>query len=215
MSSARLLIADDHEILRRGLRACFEKQSNWKVVAEACDGASAVQEANRCKPDVAVLDFSMPRLNGLEATGEILKSLPKTKILILTVHSSDELIRQMLMSGARGYLLKSDHEAELVRAVSALIHNKTFFTREVSELITEGYLRKLKRFDLAPHSRLTPRQFEIVRLLASGKKGRDIAQILGMKAKTVDAHRANIMRRTNCHSVAALVRYAVRNQIIV
>ena len=214
MSSARLLIADDHDILRRGLRACFEKQSEWRVVAEACDGASAVQEANRCKPDVAILDYSMPLLNGLEATREILKSLPKTRILILTVHCSDELIQQMLTAGARGYLLKSDREAEVIRAVSALIHNKTFFTPEVSEFISEGYLRKLKRADLGFHSRLTPRQVEIVQLLASGKKGRDIAQTLGMKAKTVDAHRANMMRRTNCHSVAALVRYAVRNRIV-
>jgi DNA-binding NarL/FixJ family response regulator len=216
MMGVRLLLADDHEIVRRGLRALLEAETGWEVVAEASDGRDAIEKTKLMKPDVAILDISMPSLNGLEAARQIASSTPQTKVLILTVHDSDPLIQQVLEAGARGYLLKSDAARDLVTAVDALRRNKTFFTPKVAQIVLEGYLGKNPRDGASEGDffRLTGRQREIVQLLAEGKSSKEVACALGLSVKTAETHRANIMRRLDCHSVTALVRYAIRNHII-
>jgi DNA-binding NarL/FixJ family response regulator len=214
----RLLLADDHEIVRKGLRALLEAEPGWQVAAEAADGRDAVEKAQQIKPDIAILDISMPSLNGLEATRQIVKGISQTKVLVLTMHDSDPLIQQVLEAGARGYLLKSDAARDLVAAVDALRLNKTFFTPKVARLVLEGYLDKSPKESSSPEggssSSLTDRQREIVQLLAEGKSSKEVASALGLTIKTAETHRANIMRRLDCHSVTALVRYAIRNHII-
>lgn len=216
MEALRLLIADDHEIVRKGLRSLLEAQPGWQVTAEASDGREAVEKAKQMKPDVTVLDIGMPSLNGLEAARQMIKNDARAKILILTMHESDPLIREVLDAGARGYVLKSDAGRDLVTAVNAVRSNKTFFTAKVAQIVLDGYLdKKLKKPEpAAAHSRLTPRQREIVQLLAEGKSSKEVAVALGLSVKTAETHRANIMRRLDCHSVSELVRYAVRNNII-
>jgi len=212
----RLLLADDHEIVRKGLRALLEAQPGWEVTAEAADGRDALDKAHSLKPDVAILDISMPLLNGLEAARQIVKNGPPTKVLILTMHDSDPLVQQVLEAGVRGFLLKSDAARDLVAAVDALRRNKTFFTPKGAKLVLEGYLGKNPR-EASPDGgcfRLTGRQREIVQLLAEGKSSKEVASALGLSVKTAETHRANIMRRLDCHSVTALVRYAIRNHII-
>ena len=212
----RLLLADDHEIVRKGLRALLEAEPGWEVAAEAVDGRDAIEKALQIKPDIAILDISMPSLNGLEAARQIVKSVSQTKVLVLTMHDSDPLIQQVLEAGARGYLLKSDAARDLVAAVDALRRNKTFFTPKVAQMVLEGYLDKNPKEMLQEGGcyRLTARQREIVQLLAEGKSSKEVASALGLSVKTAETHRANIMRRLDCHSVTALVRYAIRNHII-
>jgi DNA-binding NarL/FixJ family response regulator len=213
----RLLLADDHEIVRKGLRALLEAEPGWQVAAEAADGRDAVEKAQQIKPDIAILDISMPSLNGLEATRQIVRDISETKVLVLTMHDSDPLIQRVLEAGARGYLLKSDAARDLVAAVDALRCNKTFFTPKVAQLVLEGYLDKNPRGSASPEGgsfRLTNRQREIVQLLAEGKSSKEVASALGLSVKTAETHRADIMRRLDCHSVTTLVRYAIRNHII-
>ena len=216
MDTLRLLVADDHEIVRKGLRSILEQQPGWQVAGEAKDGRETVAKAKELKPDVIVVDISMPSLNGLEATRQMLKEDAKTKVLILTMHDTDPLIREVLDAGARGYVLKSDASRDLVTAVEAVRRNKTFFTARVAQMVLEGYLDKKTRTTPSenPQTRLTPRQREIVQLLAEGKSSKEVAVVLGLSVKTAETHRANIMRRLECHSVSELVRYAVRNDII-
>lgn len=217
MEPLRLLVADDHEIVRKGLRTLIEAQPGWQVVGEASDGREAVEKAKEMKPDVTVLDIGMPALNGLEATRQMLKNDSRAKVLILTMHESDPLIRDILDAGARGYVLKTDASRDLVTAVNAVGSNKTFFTAKVAQMVLDGYLDKRPSEEKdgrnAP-SRLTPRQREIIQLLAEGKSSKEVAVALGLSVKTAETHRANIMRRLDCHSVSELVRYAVRNNII-
>jgi DNA-binding NarL/FixJ family response regulator len=216
MEALRLLVADDHEIVRTGLRSLLEAQPGWQVTAEASDGREAVEKAKEVKPDVAVLDISMPSLNGLEAARQMLKHDARAKIVIFTALDSDAMIREVLDLGARGYVLKTDASRDLVTAVNAVRSNKTFFTAKVAQMVLEGYLgKKPRKQDAnAPRSRLTPRQREIVQLLAEGRSSKEVAVALGLSVKTAETHRANIMRRLDCHSVSELVRYAVRNNII-
>jgi DNA-binding NarL/FixJ family response regulator len=213
----RLLVVDDHEVVRKGLRSVLEQQPGWQVAGEASNGREAVTKAKELQPDVTVLDISMPSLNGLEATRQMLKQDSRAKVLILTMHESDPLVQEVLNAGARGYLLKSDAGKDLVTAVEAVRRNKTFFTAKVGQMVLDGYLdKKPKPADSdAPASRLTPRQREIVQLLAEGKSSKEVAVALGLSVKTAETHRANIMRRLECHSVSELVRYAIRNGIIV
>jgi DNA-binding NarL/FixJ family response regulator len=211
----RLLIADDHAILRRGLRCLLEAQPGWEIVAEAADGREAVAKAQETLPDVAVLDIGMPVLNGLEAAQEIVQSSPRTKIVILTVHDSDAMIRKVLVAGVRGYVFKTDAARDLVNAVNEVQADKTFFTEKVDDILLTGFMNSSRRShrDDSP-SGLTPRQREIVELLAEGRTTKEVATLLNVSVKTAETHRANIMRRVNCRSAAQLVRYAVRNQII-
>jgi DNA-binding NarL/FixJ family response regulator len=217
MGAVRLLVADDHEIVRRGLRALLEAQPGWEVAAEAADGRDAIEKAKLVNPDITILDISMPSLNGLEAARQIVKSVAQTKVLMLTVHDSDPLIQQVLEAGARGYVLKSDAGRDLVAAVDALRRNKTFFTPKVAQMVLDGYLDKSPKESTNGEGGsfgLTRRQVEILQLLAEGKSTKEVASALGLSVKTAETHRANIMRRLDCHSVTALVRYAIRNHII-
>jgi len=216
-SAIRFLIADDHDVVRKGLRSLIEERPDWQVVAEASDGRDAIEKAQTLKPDIAILDISMPSLNGLEAARHISTTAAHTKILVLTVHESDHIIQEVLRAGARGYLLKSDAGRDLVAAVEALRRNKTFFTSKIEQMVLDGYLDRVPPSVPSPkkdRSRLTPRQREIVQLLAEGKSSKEVAAVLNLSVKTADTHRSNIMRRLDCHSVAELVRYAVRNNIV-
>lgn len=216
MGSLRLLIADDHEIFRAGLRALLEVQPGWRVVAEAADGRDAVKKAAETRPDVALLDIAMPFLNGLEAAQEIAQTCPRTKIVMLTVHDSDAMINEVLAAGARGYLFKSDAASDLVTAVNAVQGDGTFFTAKVADIVLTSFINSGARPAAlaSPRSRLTARQREIAQLLAEGRTTKEVASMLNLSVKTAETHRANLMRRLNCHSAADLVRYALRNQII-
>jgi DNA-binding NarL/FixJ family response regulator len=216
MPVLKVLIADDHEIVRQGLRSMLEAQRDCQVVGEAGDGRQAVTLTKELNPDVVILDIGMPTLNGLEATRQILKMRPQTKVLILTMHESDSVIREVLDAGARGYILKTDAGRDLVTAVDSLRRNKTFFTSRVSQMILDGFLKGDPRPQDSESGavRLTPRQREIVQLLAEGKSSKEVAVALDLSVKTAETHRANIMRKLDCHSVSEVVRYAIRNKII-
>ena len=216
MGSLRLLIADDHEIFRAGLRWLLEVQPGWQVVAEAADGREAVAKAAETLPDVALLDIGMPVLNGLEAALQIVQSRPRTKIVILTVHNSDAMIHKVVAAGARGYVLKTDAARDLVTAVNAVQGDNTFFTSRVAEVVLNNFMSDATRTlaGESPASRLTVRQREIAQLLAEGRSTKEVATLLDVSIKTAETHRTNIMRRLSCHSAAELVRYALRNQII-
>jgi DNA-binding NarL/FixJ family response regulator len=210
------MVVDDHEVVRRGVRALIEEQAGWRVVAEARNGREALARAKELKPDVTVMDISLPSLNGLETTREMLKQDSRAKILILTMHDSDPIIQSALNAGARGYLLKSDAGKDLVTAVEAVWRNKTFYTSKVGQVFHDRYLGPSPRAFTAETSRgrLTPRQREIVQLLAEGNSSKEVAVALGLSVKTAETHRANIMERLQTHSVTELVRYAIRNDII-
>ena len=216
MNKIRILIADDHEIVRHGLVALLKAQAGWEVCAEADNGRQAVEIAKQMKPDIAILDIGMPQLNGLEATRQILRDNPRTRVLILTITDTDQAVRAVLDAGARGFLLKSDAARELVAAVEALYRNKTFFTARVAEMVLSGYLDKTHA--LTEHKltmpALTPREREVVQLLAEGKSTKEVASHLDLSVKTAETHRSNIMRKLGLHSVSELVLYAVRNNII-
>jgi DNA-binding NarL/FixJ family response regulator len=215
VAEIKLLLADDHEIVREGLRALLQAYRDCEIVGEAADGRQAVALVKELKPDIVILDISMPLLNGLEATRQILKIRPQTKVLILTMHESDSLIRDILDVGARGYILKTDVGTDLVKAVESLRWNKTFFTQRVSQMVLDGYLKGDSRVSNSDSegTRLTPRQREVVQLLAEGKSSKEVAVALDVSVKTAETHRANIMRKLNLHSVTEVVRYAIRNQI--
>ena len=206
----RILIADDHEVVRSGLRKILEAQPNWEVVAEAGDGKDAIHKAAETRPDVAVLDYSLPLVNGIEATRQIRARLPKTEVLIFTMHDNETLIQELLKAGARGYLLKSDARRHLIGAIESLAVHKPFFTAKVSEALLDSYLTK-------PHregSSLTNRERSVVQLIAEGHTNKQIAHILDISLKTVETHRASVMRKLNLSSSAGLVRYAIRNRIV-
>jgi DNA-binding NarL/FixJ family response regulator len=211
----RILVADDHEVVRHGVRALLDGHPSWEVVAEAADGRDAVEKTIQLKADIVILDIGMPNLNGLEATRQILRSLPQARILILTMHESEQVVREVLEAGARGFLLKSDAGRDLVAAVEALQRHKTFFTSKVAEMVLESFLKSKPRpADQAEREILTPREREIVQLLAEGKSTKEVAVALGLSVKTAETHRSNIMRKLNLHSISELVLYAVRNNIV-
>ncbi len=216
MPGLRILIGDDHELLRRGVRSLVEAEPGWKVVGEASNGLEAYEKARELKPDVIVLDISMPRLNGLEAARRIKKVLPEAKILFLTIHDNEELARAVLEAGARGYVTKSDTGRDLVAAINALRRNKTFFTPRVDQIILNSFLREGAGGKTVERSgdHLTTRQREIVQLLAEGKTNKEVATILNISFKTIETHRAQIMKKLGCRSVSELILYAVRNKII-
>ena len=219
----RILIAEDHEVARQGIRALLESHPGWEVSAEAKDGREAVEFAESIRPDLVVLDIGMPNLNGLEAARQILAASPNVPILILTMHDSDQVVREVLRAGARGFLLKSDAGRDLVAAVEALEMNRTFFTTKVSQMVLNGYLdrenpdcreevNEQREDDAAPV--LTSREREVIQLLAEGKTSKEVAVALHLSVKTAETHRTNLMRKLGLHSVADLTRYAVRNGIV-
>lgn len=213
----RILIADDHEIVRRGLRAIVSGQPDWEVVSEVLTGRQAVEEARRLRPDLVIMDISMPELNGLDATRQILKELPSVEILILTMNESEQMAREVLNVGARGYMLKSDAGRDLVAALEAMRNHKPYFTTRVSEMVLTGYLRGGPRGDNGDDGRrlpLTAREREIVQLLAEGKSNKEVANALNISVKTAETHRSRIMAKLGLRSIGDLVRFAVRNGIV-
>jgi DNA-binding NarL/FixJ family response regulator len=210
----RILIADDHEVARRGIRSLLETHPGWEVCGEARDGREAVDCANQMKPDLVLLDIGMPSLNGLDAARQILATCPETRILILTMHDSEQVVREVLAVGARGFLLKSDAGRDLIAAVEALQHNRTFFTTKVAQMVLEGYLRPNDGSDRPYRHILTPREREVIQLLAEGKTTKEVAVTLNLSVKTAETHRTNLMRKLDLHSVADLTLYAVRNSIV-
>jgi DNA-binding NarL/FixJ family response regulator len=213
--SARILIADDHELIRRGLIAALAEIPNWMIVAEAANGRLAAQLSEQLHPDVAVLDLSMPELNGLEATRLIRARSPATRVLIVTAHESEQLVREVLDAGALGYVLKSDAGRVIVQAIEALLDKRPFFTSKVGQLVLEGYLKATPQTSEAQSGgTLSPRERQIVQLLAEGKSNKEVARVLEVSVKTAETHRSNIMRKMAFGSLPDLVRYAVRNRIV-
>jgi len=206
----RLLIADDHPVVRSGLRKVLEAEPRCEVIAEASDGKEAITKALETKPDIALVDYSLPLVNGVEVTRQIRKQLPKTEVLIFTMHDNDGLLRELLNAGARGYVLKSDARQHLVGAIEALASHKPYFTTKVSETLLNSYLAK----DKLAGSPITNRERGVVQLIAEGHTNKGIAIQLGISLKTVETHRAAIMRKLDLSSSAALVRYAIRNRIV-
>jgi DNA-binding NarL/FixJ family response regulator len=212
-----ILIADDHEIVRKGLRAILSAQPDCTVVAEAVTGREAVEQVRRLKPNLVIMDIGMPELNGLEATRQVLKEFPATEILILTMHESEQLIREVLDTGARGYMLKSDAGRDLVAAVESMRHHKPYFTTRVSEMVLTGFLKGSPHAEVpddAARGRLTPREREIVQLLAEGKSNKEVAGLLHISVKTAETHRSRIMAKLQLKSIGELVRFAVRNRMV-
>jgi DNA-binding NarL/FixJ family response regulator len=216
MRQVRILVADDHSIVRRGVRALLETRPGWKVCGEAATGAEAVKQAKKLRPDVVVIDITMPDLNGFEATRQIRAATPQTEVLVLTVHESEQALREVLDAGALGYVSKSDLDLNLSTAIESLLRHKPFLSSRVSEMMLERYLKS----DVPPKpvgagpTILTPRQREIVRLLAEGKTNKEVALALGISVKTAETHRNNIMRKLHLRSFSHLVRYAVRHNLV-
>jgi DNA-binding NarL/FixJ family response regulator len=216
MSGLKILVVDDHDIIRRGLKDLLSGRPGWEVCGEAKTGKEAIRLASELQPGVIVMDISMPDLNGLEAARRIHKLLPKTGILFLTMHFSDQLVRDVVEAGARGYILKSDADRELVTAVESIAHGRAFFTSQASDLLLNGFSRSGSIADpeLPTRQRLTAREREIVQLIAEGKTSKEVAVALEISVKTAETHRANIMRKLEIHSISELVRYAIKNRII-
>jgi DNA-binding NarL/FixJ family response regulator len=213
MPPLRILVADDHDVVRTGLRTLLESRKGWLVCAEATNGREAVEKARECKPDVAVLDIGMPLLNGVEATRQIRKLSPATEVLILTMHDSEMMIQSVLEAGARGYIVKDDAGRNLLAAVDAVHRRKPFLSSRVSNAAARVTPSDSSGMERTARN-LTPREREIVQLLAEGKSNKEIATFLNISVKTAETHRANIMLKLNFHSVTELVRYAVKNKII-
>jgi DNA-binding NarL/FixJ family response regulator len=211
--SVRILLADDHPVVRQGLRALIADRPEWQVCGEADNGRAAVALAEKEKPDIAVIDFGMPQLNGLEATRQIKRALPDCEVLVFTGTEDEELIHKIFAAGARSYIVKSELSHHLLRALDALSQHKPYFTSTVSEVLFAKFLDGTSGHDTGTNE-LTPREREIVQLLAEGKSNKEVAAELGVSVKTVETHRASIMKKLRCDSFAALVRYAVRQKMV-
>jgi DNA-binding NarL/FixJ family response regulator len=205
----KILIADDHDVVRRGLRAILEQLPDWKVVAEARDGREAVKLALETKPDVAIVDHGLPVLNGVEVTRQLRTRLPRTEVLVFTMHDSDALLQDVLRAGARGFLLKSDADDYLVAAVRAVSQHKPFFTGRVSERMLQNFLSTS-----SSESILTPREKSVVQLIAEGRTNKEMAELLCLSAKTIESHRASVLQKLNILTTADIIRYAIRNNLV-
>jgi DNA-binding NarL/FixJ family response regulator len=213
----RILLADDHELIRRGLCSLLQKHEGWEICGEASDGRQTIEMAKQLKPDVVIVDIGMPHLNGLDTTRQLLQHDPNFKVIVLTITDSDQVIREALDAGARGFVLKSDAARDLVAAVEALQNKRMFFTPRVNDLVLAGFLEKghaLSRNEAPDLPTLTAREREVTQLLAEGKSSKEVAVLLNLSTKTVETHRSNIMRKLNLHSIRDLVVYAIKNNII-
>jgi DNA-binding NarL/FixJ family response regulator len=217
MDKLRVLIADDHDLIRRGVRDLLATRAGWQVVGEACNGADAVQKAVNLRPDVAILDFSMPELNGPGAAAQIAAQVPETGVVVLTMHDSEQVMREVLQAGARGLVLKSDADRDLLEAVEAVAKKRHFFTKRLSELVLGGYLAGATTATVKERSKttqLTDRECEVIRLLADGMSSKEAATQLQISIRTVESHRININRKLGFNSIANLVQYAIRHGMV-
>jgi two-component system response regulator NreC len=215
MRKTRIVLADDHKLMRSGLRVLLEQQPDLTVVGEASDGREAVALVASQRPDVLVMDIGMPSLNGIEAAAQITQSNPEAAIVMLSMHSDESYVLRALKAGAKGYLLKDSAEADLIRAVRAVAEGKSFFSPAVSKVLLDDYVRKLKRSGTEdPYDLLTPREREVLQLVAEGKSNKEVAQLLNLSVYTVETHRSNIVEKLNLHGVPELILYAVRKGII-
>lgn len=217
MKKLRILIADDHGLVRHGARAVLQSRRGWRVVGEAANGREAIEKTIELKPDVAVIDIGMPGLDGVEAARHIREAVPSTRVLVLTMHESDQMVQRALDAGALGYILKSDLTECLARAVSAVSEGKRYLTPKVSDIVLDGFLKTKSQHQEGERAgtRPTPREIEIIRLLAEGKSNKEVAALLRIAVRTVETHRAKIMLKLGLHSLAELIHYALRHGIIV
>jgi RNA polymerase sigma factor (sigma-70 family) len=215
MSDIRILLAEDHAVMRTGLRLVLERQPDFRVVCEASDGREAVSFAQQHKPDVILMDIGMPNLNGIDAARQITTSLPQTSVVILSMHSDEAYVLRALKAGARGYLLKESAESDLIAAIRAVHNGKAFFSPAVSRMLVEDYVRQLQDREIEDsYELLTMREREVLQLVAEGKSNKEIAAMLNVSAYTVESHRGNLMEKLNLHAVPELILYAVRKGVI-
>lgn len=215
MSPIRILLADDHTLMRRGLRALLERQNGFAVVAEAADGREAVEIAAAVNPDVAVIDIGMPNLNGIEAARRITEKRPETAVVILSMHADESYVLRALKSGARGYLLKDSPEEDLIHAIRAVHNGKAFFSPEISKMLAEDYMRQMRQRGVEDsYELLTPREREILQMLGEGNSNKEVATKLNLSLHTVETHRGNLLEKLNLHSTAELILYAVRKGVV-
>jgi DNA-binding NarL/FixJ family response regulator len=210
--SVRILLADDHTLVRQGLRRMLEEHREWQVVAEACDGREAIKLAEQCKPDVAIIDVAMPLLNGIETTRQ-LRKVPGVRVLVLSMHVDEVYVTQILRAGAAGYLLKDSADTDLFRAVQAVVDGQSFFSPAIAKLIAEDYLRPRSE-GLDRYETLSDREREIFQLIAEARTNKEIALLLGISPTTVESHRANIIHKLDLHSATQIALYAVRRGVI-
>ena len=215
MSEIRILLAEDHAVMRTGLRLVLERQRDFQVVGEASDGREAVALAQQHKPDVILMDIGMPNLNGIEAARQITTSLPQVAVVILSMHSDEAYVLRALKAGARGYLLKESAESDLISAIRAVVNGKAFFSPAVSRMLVEDYVRQLQDREIEDsYELLTGREREVLQLIAEGKSNKEIAHMLNLSLYTVESHRGNLMEKLNLHTVPELILYAVRKGVI-
>jgi len=211
----RILLADDHTVMRRGLRLLLESHPGFNVVGEASDGRQAMEQAEATHPDVVILDIAMPNLSGIEAAQRIASALPHVAIVFLSMHSDEGYVLRALKAGAKGYLLKDSAESDLIEAIKAVSQGKTFFSAEISKMLVEDYVREIRTRGIEDsYELLTSREREILQLLAEGKANKDIAAMLNLSLYTVETHRRNLQDKLNLHSFAELILYAVRKRVI-
>jgi len=215
MSAIRILLAEDHAVMRTGLRLVLERQPDFQVVAEAADGREALAQAQKLRPGVVVMDIGMPNLNGIEATRQICASLPDCAVVILSMHSDEGYVLKALKAGARGYLLKDSADHDLINAVKAVTDGKAFFSPAISKMLVEDYVRQMRERAVEDsYDLLTTREREVLQLLAEGKNNKEVATLLNLSLYTVETHRGNILQKLNLHSGAELILYAVRKGVI-
>jgi DNA-binding NarL/FixJ family response regulator len=215
-SPLRILIADDHDVMRQGTRTVIERQTGWEVCGVATNGREAVAQASELKPDIVILDMTMPQLNGLDASVQIKREVPGAEILMFTAHEADDLIRSAFDAGIKSFIAKTEAHQFLVEAIESLARHKPYFTAKVSDILFSNILNRTagRRDDAEPGQRLTAREREIVQLIAEGKSNKEVAAALQISVRTAETHRANLLRKLNLDSVAGLVRYAIRNKLI-